>query len=617
MPKPPSSSGRRAAPTKAPARRNPSPDRPDRPGGKPRSDGPAEAPDRTERAPDLAFVARGVPILHEDADVLVLHKPIGLITADPNAGHDDGPRPLKTLFDMVKQYATAKAKKRRGSPPAAYIIHRLDKDASGVIVFAKSPEAFGRLKDDLKHKRIEREYLAVAEGVVAPVGSIGRIDYALRLDPTDREAGPERPAITHYKVLAVGAGRTLLIVRLETGRKNQVRAHFSMKGFPLIGDGRFGAGSNPIGRLGLHAWRLSFDHPKTGRHVSFESAPPASFHRAVGLSRLPKEPAASTPESRESAPPPNTHTRGAATPPRSTTTTQASHGSQSSPQARPDRTADRTPGAEDTSWEPVAGWYDTLHDDAGSDHYRGTILPGALRLLACDSSERVLDVACGQGVLCRRLAERGITSIGLDASRSLIELAQSRSKLPDQAAPTNPTPPTPPTFAVCDARSLEDASLEPATFDAVACVMALSNIDPIEPVLAGVARLLRPGGRFVLVITHPAFRAIGRTGWGWDEEHRSQYRRIEAYLSPSRSDVRMHPGKAARKQPGGELTTTTFHRPLQDYVIALGQCGLLIDALEEWPSARASDSGPRAAEENRARLEIPMFLGLRAVRVHS
>jgi hypothetical protein len=152
--------------------------------------------------------------------------------------------------------------------------------------------------------------------------------------------------------------------------------------------------------------------------------------------------------------------------------------------------------------------------------------------------------------------------------------------------------------------------------------MALMNIDPLEPVFRGAAELLRPGGALVGVILHPAFRAPKRTSWGWDagagragSAGARQYRRVDAYLSPARAPITMNPGYAAH---GAEaVETATFHRPLQDYVRALAAAGFVIETIEEWASQRESEPGPRAAEENRARREIPMFLAFRAVRPSS
>jgi ubiquinone/menaquinone biosynthesis C-methylase UbiE len=216
---------------------------------------------------------------------------------------------------------------------------------------------------------------------------------------------------------------------------------------------------------------------------------------------------------------------------------------------------------------------------------------------------RVLDVACGQGILARRLASMGCTTTGIDAAPGLIESARQRA----EGSPAQ-------TFHVGDARAVWKSLPADAAgrFDAAACIMALSNIDSLEPVMDGVARALRPGGAFVFAITHPAFRAIGQSGWGWDDKTSRQYRRVEGYLSPASKEVDMQPGRAAKGKKSAH--TITFHRPVQTYIAALAKAGLLVERLEEWPSLRASTSGPRAAEENRIRREIPLFLGVRAIK---
>jgi ubiquinone/menaquinone biosynthesis C-methylase UbiE len=374
-------------------------------------------------------------------------------------------------------------------------------------------------------------------------------------------------------VLATGSNRTLLELRLDTGRKNQIRIHLSEKGFPLVGDRRFGAKSDVIGRLALHAAELTFTPPTTGQSVTFRSPAPVSFYRCVGA----EPPADAQPE-------PNTDTRA----PR---VDAASGGApRPAPPPRP------TPS---TAWENVAGWYDQLLEGRGNDHYHEVILPGALRLLEPRKDMKLLDIASGQGILCRRLAELGVNCTGIEASPSLVEAARTRSRG------------TPLRFEVGDARELDKLDL--SGFDAASCIMALSNIDPLEPVMRGVAGALKPGGIFVWIITHPAFRAAGQTSWGWDSNSNTQYRRVDGYLSPGQKQIDMHPGKKA--SGAAPVTTWTFHRPLQSYIAAMSRAGLLVDRLEEWPSLRASTSGPRAAEENRTRREIPLFLGVRAVKL--
>ena len=250
--------------------------------------------------------------------------------------------------------------------------------------------------------------------------------------------------------------------------------------------------------------------------------------------------------------------------------------------------------ADDTSWDEVASWYDALVGEKGSSYHRDIVIPGALRLLAPRPKESVLDLACGQGVFCRALHKLGVAVTGVDASERLISLARSRS------SPTI-------RYEVADARSM--AALPRQGFDAVACLLAIENIDSVGPVFAECARVLRPGGRLVLVIMHPCFRIPRQSGWGWDEGRQLQFRRVDSYLSEMKVPIQVHPGS----DPG--QITWTFHRPLAAYVKALASAGLLVQTLEEWPSTRVSQPGLRAQAENRARDVIPMFLALKAVSV--
>jgi SAM-dependent methyltransferase len=247
-----------------------------------------------------------------------------------------------------------------------------------------------------------------------------------------------------------------------------------------------------------------------------------------------------------------------------------------------------------TDWGEVADWYDQLVGEAGSEYHRHVVIPGALRLLALCAGERAVDIACGQGVLCRILQQRGVEVTGVDAARELIDTARKRG-------------PAAIRYEVADARDL--SFLAPGAFAAAACLLAIQNIHPIQPVFAGVAALLRPAGRFVMVMMHPCFRGPKETSWGWDEQKKVQYRRVDRYLLPRKAPIVTNPGT-----PAGQYTWT-FHKPIETYVKALRNAGLLIDAIEEWPSHKTSTSGPRAAAENVARKEIPMFLAVRAVKM--
>lgn len=559
---------------------------------------PKRTPNSKNRGPTVTVDDNGWPVLgrnvrliHEDMDLIVVDKPPGMLTASVEE------TTRTTIFDLVKEHVRARhgrMRKRRSesreaaaaAPGAARrgeyfagVIHRLDKEASGLLVFSKTERALHWLKEDFKAKRVHRLYLAVVEGILGEVGASGTIQSFLQEQrdgrvvsiPTDRFRGPvgpasasdpdaARPAVTHYRIVAAGRDRTLVQVRLETGRKHQIRVHFAERGHPVVGDDRYNARTNPFGRLLLHATELGFTHIATGQKERYSSPAPPIFYTCVG---------AAVPE--------NT-----GKPPASALAALAGAGS-------------RAPAPQDTSWQNVAGWYDELLDERRSDHYDKVIVPGTLRLLGPSAGQRVLDVACGQGVISRAAAELGADVTGVDAAPALLEAARARSG--ERA-----------TYLQGDARELGALGLPPGSFDAATCIMALSNIEPLDPVLRGVVGLLKPGGAFVAVISHPAFRAASQTAWGWDEKERRQFRRVDGYLSPGQKPIQMHPGAA----PG--VVTWTFHRPLQTYVRLLAEAGFLLEALEEWTAMRTSEPGPRADEENRARREIPLFLALRAIR---
>ncbi|HEX8916721.1 MAG TPA: methyltransferase domain-containing protein, partial [Humisphaera sp.] len=250
-----------------------------------------------------------------------------------------------------------------------------------------------------------------------------------------------------------------------------------------------------------------------------------------------------------------------------------------------------------TDWADVAEWYDSLVGDEGSEYHQKVVFPGVARLLALSPGDAFLDVACGQGALCRLLESKGAVATGIDAAEPLIKAAKDRG-------------PAEITYHVGDVRELERNPAIPAgAFAAAACVLAIQNLNPVNGVFAGAAKALRAGGRFVIVMMHPCFRNPKETHWGWDAEAGTQYRRVDRYLVPRKVPITTHPGS----DPGGY--TWTFHKPIEAYVRAARGAGLLIDALEEWPSHKTSQPGPRAAAENKAREEIPMFLALRCVKL--
>ncbi|MFH1362387.1 MAG: class I SAM-dependent methyltransferase, partial [bacterium] len=176
-----------------------------------------------------------------------------------------------------------------------------------------------------------------------------------------------------------------------------------------------------------------------------------------------------------------------------------------------------------TSWNKVAGWYDKHVGNKGSDFHQQLVIPGAIKLLAPKKDEKILDVACGQGVFCRKLAELGVETSGCDLSKRLINLAKQHSKNIN--------------YSVEDATKL--TSFQNETFDAVSCHLAIQNINPLEKVIAAVARVLKKGGRFLIIMNHPCFRIPRQTGWGTDEQRKLQYRRVDSYLSELKIPIKM------------------------------------------------------------------------------
>jgi 23S rRNA pseudouridine1911/1915/1917 synthase len=231
--------------------------------------------DRVELAapPPPAFPAP-LRLVHADADVIVVDKPPGLLTIA--TAHERE----RTAYRLVRDWVAAGARGDRGA--RIFVVHRLDRETSGLLVFARTAAGKRSLQAQFAARTAERVYVALVEGVVrVPAGTLaGPLveDQALRVRPA---AGgrPGREAITHWRVLERRADATLLELTLVTGRRGQLRAQCAAAGHPIVGDRAYGSRRDPLRRVCLHATRLGFVHPAGGR-VVFESPVPAGFrHR--------------------------------------------------------------------------------------------------------------------------------------------------------------------------------------------------------------------------------------------------------------------------------------------------------------------------------------------------
>jgi 23S rRNA pseudouridine1911/1915/1917 synthase len=210
-------------------------------------------------------------LVHEDDDLLVVDKPSGLLTIATETERE------RTAYRLLRDWVAS-----RGAPSSGlFIVHRLDRETSGLIVFAKSAAAQQHLQAQFAARTAERVYVALAEGVMrqAEGSLVSRLveDRALRVRVAARGGGKE--AITRYRVLERRRAATLLEVRLVTGRRAQIRAQLAAAGHPIAGDLQYGARTDPMKRLALHATRLAFAHPR-GARVSFDSPPPPFGRRA-------------------------------------------------------------------------------------------------------------------------------------------------------------------------------------------------------------------------------------------------------------------------------------------------------------------------------------------------
>ena len=220
--------------------------------------------------PANALAASHPPILYEDRELLVIDKPAGLLTISTGSKE-----PEDTAYRQMTAYVRRKNPENR-----IFVVHRLDRDTSGVVVFAKDPVIKEALQEKWDELVTYRGYYAIAEGKIEEPA--GRLTSWLKETRThivysSRKAGDGKPAVTNYEMIRQNPDYSFLRVWLETGRKNQIRVQLSELGHPVTGDKKYGAKRDPLKRLGLHAWKLELTHPFTGKRLDLIAEPPQKF----------------------------------------------------------------------------------------------------------------------------------------------------------------------------------------------------------------------------------------------------------------------------------------------------------------------------------------------------
>jgi 23S rRNA pseudouridine1911/1915/1917 synthase len=226
-----------------------------------------------KHSPAGTILPSGVEIVYEDESIIVVNKPGGLLTIATDA------EKTRTAYAYLNAYVRERSP--RGDA-RIFIVHRLDRDTSGLLIFARTEAAKTSLQ---RHwKAVTKKYNAVVEGIPEnPHGTLRSAlveSSSLRVHSTDEPRDDAKSAVTHYRVLRKGAENALLELTLDTGRKNQIRVQLAEAGHPIVGDEKYGAATDPARRLALHATELNFRHPESGESLSFRSPLPEKL-RAV------------------------------------------------------------------------------------------------------------------------------------------------------------------------------------------------------------------------------------------------------------------------------------------------------------------------------------------------
>lgn len=270
-----------------------------------------------------------------------------------------------------------------------------------------------------------------------------------------------------------------------------------------------------------------------------------------------------------------------------------------------------------TSWGNEAEWYDDYLAD-GDSYQRQIIMPNIVRIMEPAPGKKILDLACGQGLFSESMINKGAKIVGVDISSELINIAKDKFKniLSKEDS-----------FIVSPADKLISAGVLESSCDSAMCILASQNIKEFDVAIKETAKVLKPKGKFVIVLNHPCFRVPKQSDWHFDAEgggpegdesytivngkKTGRYGRVVySYMSEGIIKIDMHPGEQDRRK---KSYTTSFHRPLQIYSKWLANAGFCILRIEEWTSHKKSNPGTRELADKRSKKEIPLFMCIEAV----
>lgn len=248
--------------------------------------------------------------------------------------------------------------------------------------------------------------------------------------------------------------------------------------------------------------------------------------------------------------------------------------------------------SKNTSWQKVAPWYNRITGEKGHYYHEHLVIPGVIRLLNLKPGDKLLDAACGNGILGRSIP-KGTEYFGFDLSDSLIANAKKLDRNFNHK------------YMVLDAT--KELNLE-TKYTHSAIVLALQNIKSPEKAINNISKNLDKNGVLVIVLNHPAFRIPRQSSWQIDESKKTQYRRVDRYMSSMEIPINTNPGD--KNSP----ITWTYHNPLSFYTKILKDSGFVIEDIEEWVSDKES-FGRASRMENRGRNEFPLFMTIKAFKI--